>query len=148
MILNIVKNIKVIHPKNVLLVKIGSFYHAYGRDSYIISYLFGYKLIVVDGNTSSCGFPIHSLNKILARLEREKINYLNVDRRNNYETDAIMEFDNLNTYEENYKKAKIYINYKRRIDDINSFLVESVQDSDFKEILQEMENVIDERRKV
>ena len=148
MIINIVKNIKIIHPKNVLIVKIGSFYHAYGRDAYILSYLFGYKLITVDGNTASCGFPLNSYNRVIARLEKEKIDYLVSDRRNNYETDEIFENGNLNNYDEMYQKAKIYINYKRRIDEINQFLVESVQEKDFKEILQEMEELIDKRRKI
>lgn len=81
-------------------------------------------------------------------MEKEKIDYLVSDRRNNYETDEIFENGNLNNYDEMYQKAKIYINYKRRIDEINQFLVESVQEKDFKEILQEMEELIDKRRKV
>ena len=40
----IIKTIKEVHPKDLVLVKIGSFYHIYGKDAYIISYLFGYKL--------------------------------------------------------------------------------------------------------
>lgn len=39
-----IKAIKQVHAKSVVLIKIGSFYHAYGRDSYILSYIFGYKL--------------------------------------------------------------------------------------------------------
>lgn len=42
--LTMVKAIEQIHPKDVVLFKIGSFYHAYSKDSYILSYLFEYKI--------------------------------------------------------------------------------------------------------
>lgn len=43
-IINMVKNIKEIHPKSLLLFKVGAFCEAYGKDSYIISYLFDYQV--------------------------------------------------------------------------------------------------------
>ena len=61
-IITMVKNIKQIHDKEVLFIKIGKFYYCYGRDSYIISYFFDYKLNFVE-NTYSCGFPSQSLSK-------------------------------------------------------------------------------------
>ena len=36
-IINIVENVKKIHPEYVVFVNIGKFYYTYGRDSYIIS---------------------------------------------------------------------------------------------------------------
>lgn len=74
-IINIVKTIKQVHSNDIVIVKIGKFYHVYGKDSYIISYLFGYKLKEIE-NVSMCGFPISSLNKIIAKLEDRRINYL------------------------------------------------------------------------
>ena len=41
---NIVKNIKQIHPEYIALIKIGKFYYSYGKDAYIISYIFNYKI--------------------------------------------------------------------------------------------------------
>ena len=43
-IINIVKNIKQVHPEHIILIKIGKFYYSYRKDAYIISYIFGYKL--------------------------------------------------------------------------------------------------------
>ena len=43
-ILNIVKTVKEIHKEKIIFVKIGKFYQVYGKDAYIISYLFEYKL--------------------------------------------------------------------------------------------------------
>lgn len=116
-ILTIVRTIKSIHPDSVVLVKVGKFYNVYGRDSYIISYLFGYKLKEIE-NVSTCGFPVESINKVMAKLENKKINYLMVDRRNNYEVDEIHDNKNLNTYSNTYKKAKEYVNTKNRVDKI------------------------------
>ena len=147
-ILNMVKRIKEIHKDYIILIKVGNFCHGYGRDSYIISYLFGYNLKLIEGNISECGFPLQSLNKVIAKLEIEKTNYILLDRRNNYETDMQSNNRNLNNYQKIFEKAKIYVNYKRRIDNINKFLIENVEKNDFKEILMNLEEVINERRKI
>lgn len=47
-ILNIVKTVKEIHKEDIVFVKIGKFYQVYGKDAYIISYLFDYKLKKVE----------------------------------------------------------------------------------------------------
>ena len=40
---NIVRTVKKIHPQFVVIVDNGKFYYTYGKDSYIISYLFNYR---------------------------------------------------------------------------------------------------------
>ena len=42
-IINTIKNIKLVHPNDIALVNVGKFYYAYGKDAYILSYLFKYK---------------------------------------------------------------------------------------------------------
>ena len=49
---------------------------------------FNYKLKTVEKNIKVCAFPVFALNKIIAKLEENKINYIAVDRRNNYEVDG------------------------------------------------------------
>ena len=142
-----VKTIKQIHKYVIVFVKIGKFYHIYGKDSYIISYFFGYQLKKVE-NTNTCAFPHNSLNKVIAKLEENKINYIIVDRRNNYDVEEISDNKNLNKYTKIFEKAKIYINYKTRIDRINSFMLENIDKDNFKNIIKKMEEVINERRKV
>ena len=83
-IINVVQTIKEVHKYEVILVKIGKFYQVYGKDAYIISYLFGYKLKKVE-SVMMCGFPLSSIHKVIAKLEEKKVNYLIVDRRNDYE---------------------------------------------------------------
>ena len=82
-ILNIVKTVKEIHKEDIVFVKIGKFYQVYGKDAYIISYLFDYKLKKVE-EVYMCGFPESSKNRVIAKIEEKKINYIILDRRNNY----------------------------------------------------------------
>ncbi len=146
--INMVKNIKQIHKEDILLVKIGKFYNSYGKDAYIISDLFSYKMKQVENNIYVCGFPDVSLNKVEAKLEREKINYILLDKRNNYEKDEESNNGNLNNYNKAYEKAKNNISYKIRIENINKFLIQQENKEELKEILQQMEKIINERRKI
>ena len=72
--ITIVREIKNIHPADIALIKLGSFFKVFGKDACIISKIFKYKII--QGETLTCGFPIKSINKIKAGLENKKINYL------------------------------------------------------------------------
>ena len=95
-----------------------------------------------------CVFQLSSIHKVMAKLEERKINYLIVDRRNNYEVDEISDNKNLNNYIKYFEKAKRYINYKDRIDNINDFMLKNIDKNDFKNIITKMEDVINERRKI
>ena len=139
-VITIIKTIKTIHPESIALVKVGKFYNVYGKDSYILSYLFGYRLKEVE-NVSTCGFPVESLHKILNKLENKKINYLLLDRRNNYDVDEILDNKNLNAYTKTYEKAKEYINSKNRVNQINDYLLHNLNN---KKIINEIEKVIEE----
>ena len=121
-ILNIVKTAKEVHKNDIILVKIGKFYQVYGKDAYVISYFFEYKLKKVE-EVHMCGFPQSSYNRVIAKLEEKKINYLILDRRNKYEVEGIYDNKNLNTYSKYFEKAKKYINCKTRIENINTFLL-------------------------
>ncbi len=96
--INIVKTIKLIHKYDIVLIKSGKFYHAYGKDSYIISFLFKYQIRKIE-DTTTCGFPLNSLNKVIAKLEENKINYIILDRRNSYDIEQKSDNKNLNNYE-------------------------------------------------
>ena len=78
---NMVKTIKKVYPSCAVLVKVGNFYHVYGKDAYILSYLFEYKITEKEG-IPTCGFPLNAISKVENFLEKTKINYVTVDRRN------------------------------------------------------------------
>ena len=143
-VINIVENVKKIHKLYVILIRIGNFYNCYGRDAYVISYLLGYKIILLDSNIYTCSFPKSAINKVLSILENNKINYIILDKRNNYDVENKINFKNLNKYEEIYIKAKAKIATRMRIEKIYKYLL-SCQN---EKLIYEIENIINERRKI
>ncbi len=147
-IINIVKNIKQVHPEHIILIKIGKFYYSYSKDAYIISYIFGYKLKNIEENIKVCAFPVFILNKIMAKLEENKINYIIIDRRNNYEVDEKSDNGNLNKYNLYLEKSKKYINKKNKIEEIYNYLISNIENDTNNELIKKIESQINERRKI
>lgn len=144
-VITIIKTIKTIHPDAIVMVKSGKFYNVYGKDSYIMSYLFEYKQKELEG-IISCGFPMENINKVMAKLENKKINYLIVDRKNGYDVDEFSDNKNLNTYNQTYEKAKEYIASKNKVNSIYQYLMHNLNN---KKLIFQIEKVIlDERRKI
>ena len=146
-IVNIVQNVKEIHPEYVVIIGVGKFYYTYGKDSYIISYLLNYKLGTFQ-NISRCGFSNNSIKMVMAKLEQNKINYLILDRRNNYNVDEKYDNKNLNNYAKIFKKAKKTIGIKKRIENINEYLYSNINNENINKILNKMEKIINEGRKI
>lgn len=144
-VIKVIENVKKIHKEDVLIVKIGNFYYSYGKDSYIISYLFNYKVGIAKEKIYFCSYPQNALNKVIAKLENSKINYIILDRRNEYSIDEKYDFKNLNKYNEFYEKAKQKIRTKMRIEEIYNYLL---QNENNKELILEIEKVINEKRKI
>ena len=71
------------------------------------------------------GFPVSVLKKVEATLEQKKINYLILDRKDNYSINYSMNFKNLNAYEKIYNASKLYINNIKRIDSISEYLTKN-----------------------
>lgn len=84
-ITNTIKVMKQINPEVIILLKVGEFYYQYGKDSYIISYLFSYKLKNIENNIPFSGFPKSALYKVLTKLEEQELSYIIVDKSLNYE---------------------------------------------------------------
>lgn len=66
-VINMAKNIKDVHPDFIVCFKVGSFYHVYGKDSYIISYLFNYNIKEVKENIATVGFPKNVVVKVMSK---------------------------------------------------------------------------------
>ena len=121
-VVNMVNNIKDLFPEYVLFVKIGTFYECYNNDSYIMSYLFKYKLKTLVSRDTVCGFPVNSINKVKYVLESRSINYLIVDKKHSYEEIEKMNYKKKNKYNEILPKANEYIDRINRIDKIHKYL--------------------------
>lgn len=143
-----VKNIKEIQSKTILLLKVGAFYESYGKDSYILSYLLGYEIKEVKDGIYKVGFSKKAIKKVIAKLEKEKINYLLIDVKNNYDVDEKYENGNLNRYDIVFEKSYKYVKKIRKIKDINEKLIRQINEVNFKEKVRKIEEILNEKRKV
>lgn len=146
-VITIVKEAKQIHPKDIMLIKVGGFYRAYGKDACILSNLFNYK-IKQEEDIIICGFPTKVISKVSAQLENKKINYRILDSRDNYNVEEKTDFKNLNTYDKQYQASRIYVNNQRRIDDIYEYLCKNSKKENLKNLLKEMEELIYAKGKI
>lgn len=142
--ITIIKEIKSIHPDYIALVKRGGFYRVYGKDAYIISKLFKYK-IKKEENVVTSGFPIKTINKVVANLQNKKINYLILDSRDNYNISEKVDFKNLNTYSKMYESSKLYVNNQMSIDEICNYLLENAEKAKLKQVIEGIRAVINEK---
>lgn len=134
-----IKTMKQANPETVILIQIGAFYHAYGKDSYIISDLCGYQIKSLENSYNTCGFPKSSLNKTLKLLEDNKINYLVVVKSLNYEVEAEMKYKSENRYLLVYEIAYKHISIKNRINAIHNYLMENMDSPKIKIELRKIE---------
>ena len=144
---NTIKNIKDLHPETVILLEIGAFYHAYGKDAYILSYLFGYQIKSIENTYNTCGAPKSAINKILSKLEEYKINYITIIRSQNYEVDQEIKYKDKNNYNEIYEKAYKYTSLKNRINGIYNYLMENIDSPNIKSKIQMVEESLFEAGK-
>ena len=114
----------------VVLRKVGGFYHVFDDDTYILNYLFNYKIV---GNR--VGFPISAINKVINTLEEKKINYELEGKK--------YDFKRKNNYEKFKEKGKIKYNFKMDVERIYDNL-DKLNSKDLKEILNFIENKLDE----
>ncbi len=143
-----IETIEEMNPKTICMFKIGTFYHTYNRDSYIMSYIFNYKIKELGQSHKECGFPVVTLPKIIAKLEEKSINYIVIDRRNNYDVEQKTEYKDLNNYDKYFEKAHKFVNRKRRIDNITEFLNNNIEDNILSNTLSKIEGILYEGREV
>ena len=136
-ITNVIKTMKQINPEKVLLLKIGNFYYQYGKDSYILSYIFGYKIKYVENNIPFTAFPKTAINKVMAKLEENKISYIVVDKSLNYEVIEEQNFKKQNKYLNLYKVAHEYILKKNRINNIYKYLISQINNNEIKQKIED-----------
>lgn len=148
-ITTMVKNIKEIHPKTLLLFKVGAFCESFGRDSYIISYLFNYQVNQKGKEKiANAGFSRKAIPRVLSKLEEQKIDYMLIDVRNNYYVDEKFENRNLNNYDAVFEKSHKYIKKQRKLKEISKKIEEQMELPDFKEKLKRIEEILYETGKV
>lgn len=141
-IVDTAKDIKKIHPNDIALIKVGKFYYTYGKDAYIMSYMFGYQLKKADNSTNTTGFPEVALNKVIKKLEDKTMNYVLIDRSSNYDVIDTGDFKEKNNYSNVYNLAYRYVNRKNKVEAIYEYLVNNIDDDLIKEKLQQIEEIL------
>ena len=76
------------------------------------------------------------------------MNYLVLDRKNNYRVDEESNNKNLNRYDEYLEKAVNYVKRKNQIDKIYDILLKNVEKDEIDEIIKAIKKVINERGKI
>ena len=143
-----IRTIKKIHIKDIAMVQVGKFIYAYGKDAYIMSYVFGYKVRLIENNIYVCGFPRNKIKNVMATLENKKINYIILDRRNSYRVDEKSDNKNLNKYDAYLDKAIKYVKRKQKIDYIYKYLIDNIEKDEIDKIIKVLKKEIDERGKI
>lgn len=123
-IMNMVRTIKELFPNYILLVKVGVFYNAYMDDATIVNHIFNYKIKTISG-MDMVGFPKESLNKVLCLLEKRTINYIVVDKSNNYEEETKLNLKQNNKYESIKQEATEIRDRKQKVTKISNFLMKN-----------------------
>ena len=147
-ILNMAKNIKEVHPKAVICYKTGGFYTAYGKDCYILSKIFNYKIKKVQGDIPRCGFPKGSKNKVMAKIEEKKLDYIFIDVKNNYDVEDKLENGNLNNYDKILEEAFRTVKTMQKLEDVMESLGLQIDKPNFIDKLRRIEDIINEDWKI
>ena len=141
-VVSMAKDIKKVHPEELVCYKVGAFVQAFGKDAYILAYLLGYKISEAKENIPTCGFPKRGISKVCAKLEQKKIKYVMIDTRNNYEVDENSDNKNLNMYSEILEKAKRYIKIKNRLERIEKNMLSNIEKEYIMEKIRKVEEIV------
>mgnify|MGYP000030025749 FL=1 len=141
-VVSMAKDIKRVHVNAVVMYKVGAFMQVIGKDSYIVSYLLGYAIKNTNDNIPTCGFPKNAINKVIVKLERNKIDYVIIDTRNNYEVDSESYNKNLNNYYKILEKAHNYVKIKKRLEKIETSLISKIDKTETLEKIKKIESIV------
>lgn len=139
---NVIWSIKGKYQEYVVLVKIGAFYHSYGKDAYILSYLLGYKRKSFGNNSSTCGFPNNTLAFVECKLEDEKVNYVVIDKAQQRKVEKVIDLNTENRYTEIYNKAYKNIQIQERALNVYNYILDNIENENIKRKLEEIEEKI------
>ena len=120
----------------VVLIKFGNFYECFEKDAFILNVLFKYKVKKIS-NSFKVGFPISSLDNVIDKFHKEKINYVVV------ENDTVIKksFDNNNYFNYKFDMEEMLYNYLR-IEKIVKYFEDNIMVSGFSDKLKNIEEML------
>lgn len=116
--------------KNIELHKNGGFYSVFGESTYILYYLFNYRII-----ENRVGFPISAHDKVISKLEELNINYIDTF------ANITKNYKKRNRFNEFVEKGKKKYSLIYRINEINKKL-ELLTEDKIDNILNYIETII------
>lgn len=159
------------YPNSILLVLSGNFYNVYGKDALVLSYVMKAqirysnfhisktfkKLHYFDKKagegqkrqkvfTAYSGIPAYKLKEIISALEYYHINYIIVDKMQNYQIIHMAQFKD-NNYGNYYQKGLYYKRILYKIKNINSFLKSNANSGEILYLIYDIERCIGDFRK-
>lgn len=114
----------------VLYKNTGKFHNALGIDAYILNYYFGYRVL----NNKKAGFPESAFEKVIQKLEENKISYQVIYTDKN---PLIKNYKKLNRYNDIVKKVREQIDLNERID----LVIEKIKSADHEKVLAIIERI-------
>ena len=111
----------------------GCFYNAFDIDAYIMSLIFGYKVL----SNRSCGFPESIFEKVTNILEYYKISYQVIYTELE---PTFKDFKKLNKYEHFYNQTLKLLDRQNKIDLLINKIT-NADDKDIETIIKAIENV-------
>ncbi|MDD3187421.1 MAG: hypothetical protein PHD02_02990 [Bacilli bacterium] len=133
--------IKKKYADYIIMYKMGNFYNVFGDDSHIIGALLGYK-INSNNNVLKVGFPLISQEKVLKVLNKEKINYIILEKEDGIINIKIKKRYITNSYNYFSRDTQSFCEIKNRIEKINSKLNSKINEKNIDNILKQIENII------
>ena len=127
---------KIDYREFVVLIKFGNFYECFEKDAFIINDLFDYKVKRIS-NSFKVGFPISSLDNVVDRLNKEKINYIVIDG------EKIIKkcYDDNNYFKYKFDMEEVLYNYLR-VEKIVKCLEDNLMSNEFNGKLKEIEKIL------
>ncbi|MBR1937291.1 MAG: hypothetical protein IJ842_06350 [Bacilli bacterium] len=120
----------------VVLIKFGNFYECFEKDAFILNVLFKYKVKKIS-NSFKVGFPISSLDNVIDKFHKEKINYVVVENDNVIKKS----FDNNNYFNYKFDMEEMLYNYLR-IEKIVKYFEDNIMVSGFSDKLKNIEEML------
>lgn len=114
----------------VLYKNTGKFYNALGIDAHILNYYFGYKVM----DNKKAGFPESAFEKVIQKIEDEKISYQIIYTDKNPYT---KNYKKLNRYDNVVKEVQNKIDLNKRID----LIIDKIKNTDYEEMLEVIERI-------
>lgn len=138
--LDIYFNYKARYNDYIIIYPVGTFYNILGDDTLIISNLLGYQ-VKMHCDIPKVGFPINSLEKVLYKLDTNKINYILLEKKDGIIQVNLRKRFKYNKYNEYFENTKSNKKMQERIKKISNFIYDNYDNIEIKKIIEKIENM-------